>query len=177
MVGSLVTDDPHVRNTEQTADYASANREIHGILGGDDPVTLAVRLSWEQGRAETNPNNGARWTELHPPDRIDVLPPRARTEEMRTVLVAVPSDLPPGKTFALDTTLPMHTALASATTPRVTEIIGPYTRPRTVRGTSTPPPASRVTVTPTGVQLHIEVTRRGNTQTPSRFQATYRIRS
>jgi hypothetical protein len=177
MVGSLVTDDPHVRNSEQTPDYASANREIHGILGGDDPVTLAVRLSWEQGRAETNPNNGARWSELHPPDRIDVLPPRPRTEEMRSVLVAVPSDLPAGKTYTLDTTLPLHHVGAPGTTPRVTEIIGPHTRPRATDRTSTPPPTTRVTITPAAVQLHIEVTRRGNPRTPSRFQATYRITS
>ena len=151
--------------------------EIHGILGGDDPVTLAVRLSWEQGRAETNPNNGARWTELHPPDRIDVLPRRARTEEMRTVLVAVPSDLPAGQDIRPRHDTPLHTALASAmstegnrdhrpahpTTVTTQDVDAPAREPRHHRSA--------------GIQLHIEVTRQENSQTPSRFQATDRIRS
>ncbi len=177
IVGSLVTDDPHVRITEEEADYAYSKRAIHGILGGDDPTTLAARLFWEQERNKNNPLNGSRWSELHPPDIIQVLsaaPPRD-AQVMRSVLVATPPNLAEGETYTLDFTLPEPHPVATGATPRVVEIIGPDTRPRTLRGTSRPPPTNRVTVTPAGVRLHITVARHGTATTPSAFQATYRI--
>ena len=58
MVGSLVTDDPHVRITEEPADYAASDRDIHGILGGDDATTLAVRLFWDRNAPTTIPPTG-----------------------------------------------------------------------------------------------------------------------
>jgi hypothetical protein len=177
MVGSLVTDDPHVRITEEEADYASSNRAVHGILGGDDPTTLAVRLFWEQERSENSPRNGSRWSELHPPDTVDVLStaPSRDAQILRSVAVATPPDLPAGATYTLNVTLPVPRPSAPSATPHVVEIIGPDTRPRTLRGTTSPPPVNRVTVTPDGVQLHITVARHGRPGTPSAFQATYRI--
>ena len=175
MVGSLVTDDPHVRITEEPADYAASDRDIHGILGGDDATTLAVRLFWEQERSNNDPANGSRWSELHPPDLVEVLPSRPRTEVLRSVLVATPPDLAPGAVFTFDVNLPLPQPAVSGATPRVVEAIGPDSRPRSLRGRSGAPPANRVTITRSGVQLHIAVARHGTMTTPSAFQAAYRI--
>jgi hypothetical protein len=177
IVGSLVTDDPHVRINEEEADYASENRAIHGIVGGDDPTTLAVRLFWEQERLANSPFNGSRWTELHPPDRVEVMPnaPQRDAQMLRSVLVAPPPDLPGGETFTFDYVLPLPPSTATPSAPRVREIVGPDTRPRTVRGHATPPPAQRVTINHDNVHFHITVTRRGSATTPSGFQAAYLI--
>jgi hypothetical protein len=175
IVGSLVTDDPHVRITEEEADYASANRSIHGILGGDDPTTLAVRLFWERGRPENSQFNGSRWSELHPPDLVQVMshaPPRDSTI-LRSVLVAPPPDLPPGQSYTLDYTLPVAPSSTASAIPTVIEIVGPDTRPRTLQHRSTPPPARRVTTSNGSVHFHITVTRHPTAATPSAFQAAY----
>jgi hypothetical protein len=177
MVGSLVTDDPHVRINEEEADYASENRAIHGILGGDDPTTLAVRLFWEHERAESNPRNGSRWSELHPPDTVEVMttsPPRD-AQILRSVLVAPPPDLPIRHTYTFNYTLPIPRSTSADSVPVVTEIVGPDARPRALRGTSAPPPATRVTVTDAGVQFDITVTRHRTASIPSAFQAAYLI--
>jgi hypothetical protein len=175
MVGSLVTDDPHVRITAEEPDYAQANRDIHGILGGDDATTLAVRLFWERGRPEDDPANSARWTELHPPDTVEVLTPRPRAEVLRSVLVATPSDLASGATFTFDATLPVPEPRSPDAAARVVEIVGSATRPRRLQGLYVAPNTSRVTVTSSGIQIHIAVTRHGTATTPSAFQAAYRI--
>jgi hypothetical protein len=132
----LVMDDPHVRITEEPADYAASDRDIHGILGGDDATTLAVRLFWEQERSNNDPANGSRWSELHPPDLVDVQPSRPRTEVLRSVLVATPPDLAPMAVFTFDVNLPLPQPAVSGATPRVVEAIGPESRPRSLRGKS-----------------------------------------
>jgi len=175
MVGSLVTDDPHVRITEEAADYAATDRDVHGILGGDDATTLSVRLFWEHERSQKDPANASRWTELHPPDTVEVLRSRPRTEVLRSVLVATPPDLAPGAVYTLDVNLPFPEPAVPGATPRVVEIIGPDTQPKSLRARSAPPPSSRATLSPTSVQLHISVARDGDTTTPSAFQAAYRI--
>jgi hypothetical protein len=175
MVGSLVTDDPHVRITEEPADYAASDRDVHGILGGDDATTLSVRLFWEQERLQNDPANGSRWSELHPPDLVEVLPSRPRTEVLRFVLVATPPDLAPGAVFTFDVNLPLPQPWAPGVRPKVVEIVGPGTRPKSLHNKSERPPANRVTITPSGVQLHIAVARHGTVTTPSAFQAAYRI--
>jgi hypothetical protein len=177
MVGSLVTDDPHVRITEEAADYASENRAVHGILGGDDPTTLAVRLFWEQGRPNNSAFNGSRWSELHPPDVVEVMAnaPRRDATIVRSVLVARPPDLGSDHTLTFDYTLPLPASAHPTAMPSVTEIVGRGSRPRTLRGRSTPPPTQRVTVTSDGVHFHITVARHGTATTPSAFQAAYVI--
>ena len=177
IVGSLVTDDPHVRINEEEADYASENRAVHGILGGDDPTTLAVRLFWEQERPANSPLNGSRWTELHPPDRVEIVqhPPRRDAQMLRSVLVAPPPDLPTGQPFTFDYVLPLPPSASAAAVPKVTEIVGADTRPRTLHGRATPPPGQRVTVSNSDVHFHITVTRHGGAGTPSAFQAAYLV--
>ena len=179
MVGSLVTDDPHVRINEEDADYASENRAIHGILGGDDPTTLAVRLFWEQEHLAKSPFNGSRWSELHPPDTVQVMRNASARDAhvLRSVLVAPPPNLASGQTFTFDYTLPLPRPPSTSAwaVPTVTEIVGPEARPRTLRGRSTPPPQQRVTVTTDRVHFHITVTRHRTPTTPSAFQAAYLI--
>ncbi len=179
IVRSLVSDDPHVRIHEEEADYTSENRAIHGILGGDDPTTLAVRLFWEQERLANNPFNGARWSELHPPDTVQVKTnaPQRDAHVLRSVLVAPPPNLASGQTFTFDYTLPLPLppSTSASVVPTVTEIVGADARPRTLRGRSTAPPTRRVTVTTDSVHLRITVMRHGTSTTPSAFQATYLI--
>jgi hypothetical protein len=89
--------------------------------------------------------------------------------------VAPPPNLASGKTFTFDYVLPLAPSIIMSSLPRVTEIIGRESRPRSMGGHATPPPAQRVTISNDEVHFHITVTRRGNTTTPSAFQASYLI--
>ena len=66
-----------------------------------DPKTRdleSVRQYWELGTTATDPDNLARWTEIHPPAVVSVLPAHPHKETVRSVLVArspgEPSDQP-----------------------------------------------------------------------------------
>jgi hypothetical protein len=68
--GSLVTDSPH--DVEQRAGTFFCR--YLAICVNDDYVWEGSVLDWAPGLSPDNPAHPARWTELHPPNRIEVLP-------------------------------------------------------------------------------------------------------
>jgi hypothetical protein len=79
VVGSLVTDDPHL--------------DCYVIVGciNADPMTVF----WRGSFSDTDPANPARWTEVHPPDVISVIaePNPEAIETVRCVSVGAPNAL------------------------------------------------------------------------------------
>jgi len=83
VIGALVTDDPHWDT--------SPGRKAWG-----DRIT-----KWGFQPKE-HPYNPARWTEIHPPDHVHVLPPQERDETVRCVAMVARADLSFSETRKLD---------------------------------------------------------------------------
>jgi len=88
VVGSLVSDAPH---GTKAAGGVWLVRNL-GLALAPEHVIHASENVWSDG-GEENPDNPARWTEVHPADRIDPLPPRPQAETVRGVTVRRPSGL------------------------------------------------------------------------------------
>ena len=85
MVGSIVTDDPH-------SEIALAPRWFcwnFAWCGSEEQTKInayrAVLSAWAAGKTVTDPANPARWTEMHPPDTIVVMPQKLQTEAVQVV--------------------------------------------------------------------------------------------
>ena len=98
VVGSLVTDAPHMSQAWAATDwvlrfgYASA-LAVLGQQLADMGRDNAIKWLWGPNRGETDPGHPARWNEIHSPDYIEVLPPKARSENVRCVAVVAQNGL------------------------------------------------------------------------------------
>jgi hypothetical protein len=70
VTGSLLTDSPH---DVQTRPSTVLSRQF-GITDSDDAEWEGSVPDWNPGLSSDAPNHFARWTELHPPDLIEVEP-------------------------------------------------------------------------------------------------------
>lgn len=84
VVGSLVSDAPHA--TKATVGVWLVRN--FGIALDSEFRRFAAQNIWSEG-AEEDPNNPARWTEIHPPDEIEPLPDPKPSETVRGVAVCV----------------------------------------------------------------------------------------
>ena len=84
VVGSLVSDAPHA--TKATIGVWLF-RNFGVSVDPRHPVITAQKI-WSEGR-EDNPDNPARWTEIHPPDEIEPLPDREPSETIRGVALCL----------------------------------------------------------------------------------------
>jgi hypothetical protein len=82
VVGSLVSDAPH--GTKATAGVWLVRN--FGLAFAPEHVIHAAERAWSEG-GEENPDNPARWTEIHPPDLIEPLPAPPLEETVRGVTV------------------------------------------------------------------------------------------
>lgn len=85
VVGSLVSDAPHA--TKATAGVWLVRN--FNLAVDPELVVRAAEKTWSKG-GEEDPDNPARWTEIHPPDLIETLPAREPTETVRGVAVSTP---------------------------------------------------------------------------------------
>ena len=67
MKGSLLNDDPH--------------------FGAAGPEMADALRAWQDGMSRDDPRNQARTAEIHPPDRIEILPDQGQTESVYAVAV------------------------------------------------------------------------------------------
>jgi hypothetical protein len=88
VVGSLVSDAPH--GTKATAGVWLVRN--FGLAVAPEHVIHAAERAWSEG-GEDNPDNPARWTEIHPPDLIEALPARQSEETVRGVAVRRPDGI------------------------------------------------------------------------------------
>lgn len=106
IVGALVIDEPHL------TDGPGADSPMPAATAGD---MIDVKRIWSDchtfignycsgdnnshGFAPVNP---ARWTEIHPPDLIEVQPPQKQTEVVRSLLLTGDHGLLSGDTIRID---------------------------------------------------------------------------
>jgi hypothetical protein len=83
IVGSIVSDSPHATKAALGAWIV----RTFGVAIASEHRIYAAQSMWSEG-GEEDPRNPARWTEIHPPDQIDLLPPRLPTESVIGVAVA-----------------------------------------------------------------------------------------
>lgn len=85
MYGGLITDSPHIN--EGSIPFGLLRYMNMGTTDVTDVREMMDR--WARGSTDKDPNNPARWTEMHPPDIIDVLDEnRTRQETLRSVMVS-----------------------------------------------------------------------------------------
>ena len=139
-------------------------------------VNDAIEL-WATGLGN-NVDDQARWTELHPPDWIEVLP-AARSQVLRGVTVAAPGtyEWRPRIESVLDVDIIAPPKPPSDVILRYREIVGPETAAGTiVEGNAT---RTGALITPLanadGIHVHVEVTgtRSWTGGSPGKFRALY----
>jgi hypothetical protein len=115
--GALITDDPHWDDTRW----------------GPGSKAWGERF-WEYGaNPKEHPRNPSRWTEIHPPDRIEILPYKAPVETVRCAAVVAPSGYnwadERSLSFVIDTVGPRPDPEATL---ECIELVGPETNVRTI---------------------------------------------
>ena len=156
--GSLVTDKRHSGGFKEPS------------------VNDAVEL-WKAGLGN-NENDDARWTEIHPPDWIEVLPaPRAQT--LRGVVVAAPGTYQwRGRIESvLDVDIPAPAKPAPDSVLHFREIVGPETDLGTIIEGNSALTGADITQTanPDGIRVHVKVAGRRSFVggSPGKFRALY----
>jgi hypothetical protein len=121
----------------------------------------------------------SRYTEIHPPDRIDIVKDPPWPETIRMAAVAAPGTFwgRPRPESTLDVTIPAPRRPAGDVELHVEEFVGPETdRDMIVQGNADRTGAS-ITVTEHGVRLFVAVAGRRAALggAPGRFKALYRV--
>jgi hypothetical protein len=174
--GSLVTDQPHSRVSKK-----GLGEWWHGMFGGDvhseELYATAARM-WEGNSAREDPTNPARWTEMHPPDVLELVPQAAERNAWLTgvcVVCAAPTLSPSGVDNEITTTLrppgarPPHKRLA------VREFVGPETRFGSIVEGNTNRDGAQITVTRSYATVHVKVHGDAFDGPPGKFKAVYRL--
>jgi hypothetical protein len=99
VVGSLVTDEPHMMQKWAETDlvlrlgFAAAE----GLLGNEEveaAQTNAIKWLWGPNRPPQDPTHPARWNEIHSPDYIEVFQPaKDRNETVRCLAIVAQNGL------------------------------------------------------------------------------------
>ncbi len=85
IAGSLITDSPH----DKEAQFWSLLSRVTGITRNLDDEWRGAVPDWSPGVSTDNPEHYARWTEIHPPDLIEVIDlDRQPTVTTRSVALA-----------------------------------------------------------------------------------------
>lgn len=164
VVGSLLTDKGHIDSQPEDKKWLAKQ--------WDDPL-------WN----ENSENHLARWTEVHPPDTIDVPaeipqagddfaePPPDRRETFRGVLVAAP----PGESTVFDANIPAPSKPSDGKWAlEVQELVGqPETYTDTIVEGNSTKTGARLTKRADSVRVFIKV--QGKWLSGARFKALYRV--
>ena len=170
VVGSLITDAPH---NDEPGKWVV--ERLHTWFGGGAAKEYAaVSRAWEGGRADHDPANPARWTEIHPPDLMERVGGPARRELLRAVAVIARSATfsPRAAVRTIDVVLQPPGARVPHERVGFREYVGPETRPESV--------LSHV-VRPRDDGIYVHVTVRGDRFDgafgggPGKFKAVYHL--
>jgi hypothetical protein len=158
MVGSLVTDVPHY------GDHPTLR--LWGVCG-----LLSCR--WR----EEDRDNPARWTELHPPDKIEILdaqgPHYPRYTLKEAAVIAPPGPFLDPHMETLDVDLRPSTFGCPGQHIAVQELVGSETNFRTIVEGNPRLDGAQITVYQDHVHVHVAV--RSNGDVPGKFKALYRL--
>jgi hypothetical protein len=177
--GALVTDGPH---TSEGLFPQFFCRQFNLACDADNATEQRLALvRWGGNRNDDDSTNQARWTEMHPPDIIAILPQKARTNTFRSVAVSAENCLvgPCEKTildFAIDAPQFKPT---NANGIVFREEVIPATNFRTITegksNTASGFDGATITETPTGVLIHVAVQGQPGYGAHGRFGALYRV--
>jgi hypothetical protein len=180
MYGALVTDGPH---TEQgyPAEFFCRQFNIGAACSTPGTEQRLALIRWAGNRPDNDPTNWARWTEMHPPDIIAVLPAKAHTLTFRSVAVSAENCLVgPCETTTLDVDIAApQPKPAAATNVGFSEEVVPSTNYQTItdghRNAAGGFDGATVTTTATGIHVHVAVQGQPGYGAHGRFGAFYRV--
>src|SRR5206468_4597285 len=89
VAGSLITDSPHDVQTRPGTFFS----RFFAITASDTADWEGSVPDWHPGKSSGDPEHFARWTEIHPLDLIEVLPPKQPTTAIRGVALAARTGL------------------------------------------------------------------------------------
>jgi hypothetical protein len=154
--GSLVTDEPHL-HTNATYDAAAQD--------------------WSAGFDAFDESNPARWTEVHPPDLIELVPDPGRSECLYAVAVVARSGvLDPGSTDrSITVTLPAPPQGRPNQRVAVREYVGTETDPATITEGNASLSGALIVPGADSATVHVAVRGQPFAGKPGKFKAVYRV--
>jgi hypothetical protein len=182
MYGALVTDVPH-SGEGPIAQFLCKMFNL-GPACSTDGLQTQLRLAlvrWAGKLTEEDPDNPSRYTEMHPPDIIAVLPMKAHTMALKSVAVSADNCLVGS---CEETVLDVDIAAPQPKPPEVSgvgfiEDVIPATNFSTMtaghRNAAGDFDGADVTMTSTGIHVHVGVKGRDGWGAPGRFGALYRV--
>lgn len=183
IVGSLVTDEPHAGTGELNTWFLN-NFGINVL--GPAGVTTALQANWQTNHAAMDPQNPARWVEIHPPDIISVLndvdangaatnPP---VENVTGVTVYSGGCAALCSTTNLDVTLNPPGPQTQGTV-QVMECVGPETNFQEIvggaKGSNGNFVGATITVNASSARVQVSVQGQPAWGAPGKFKAIYRV--
>jgi hypothetical protein len=162
VVGSIVSDQPH------RDDFIGAFPELDMWFTGQFP--------WGQ---QNDPRNMARYTEIHPPDTIEVIDQREQTEVFRGVAVIAPGtfELRPRPETTLDVQIPLPPRPPGDQTLRIQELVDPESDVETIVDGNDTRTGARITRLDDSVRIYLTIAGRRSLFGGSNgyFKALYRV--
>lgn len=173
IVGSLLSDVPH--STEGV--FGTWFSRQFNISDSYKSVTRAVLQVWGAGRTEEDKRHPGRYNEIHPPDRIELLPPKKRVETVRGVAVVARNGLAFGDSETLQVDIyPPGPRPQGALGVGWSESVGPETNFHTIFEGNDRLDGARVTVHSDRITIRVGVRGEGGWGAPGKFKAVYRVR-
>lgn len=179
MFGSLVTDEPHDEEG-WPAQFLCRNLGLTVSCNITDTEKRLAKKRWAGAHASADPDNPARWTEMHPPDIIALLGMKPPNKVLRSVAISAENcAVGSCEKTTLDVDIPAPAKPAGATTVMFREQVLPSTNFRTITdGHSNGAggfDGATVTTTATGIKVHVAVEGQALFGAPGRFGALYTI--
>jgi PASTA domain len=173
-VGCLVSDIPHCHG--HAGGFGEFWEHNFGIGPGSSAYISAAQ-DWEGAYTEFDEADPPRWTEIHPPDLIETLPSKLRTEAVYGVVAVARAAItnPVGRDQAVTVDLlppadrPAHSKAA------VQEFVGPETRFGSIVEGNADHSGAAITLFPDRAQVHVKVHGDGFAGAPGKFKAVYRL--
>jgi hypothetical protein len=178
--GSILTDNPHLEeawgSTILVRYYGGLPlflRDAEKQL--QDRIRVAGQI-WGGNKAPTDPTHPARWTEIHPPDIIKVLPYKEPKETVRGVAVVASNGLVVGETRSLSGDIYPPSPRPPSSRLEVKEYVGMETNFRTIIEGNANKNGARIRVYDDRVNIYVKVQGQGGWGAPGKFKAIYRVR-
>jgi hypothetical protein len=135
---------------------------------------------WVEGIPRESEANPARFTEIHPPDLIELLPNQPRRETLRGIAVVAGTGLFDAEVQEIDVTIAPPGAKPSPDHKvGVVELVGPETDLATIVSGNAQRDGAQITVGPNDVRVYVRLRRLsppfGIPPRPGKFKAIYRV--
>ena len=141
----------------------------------ENEVVAAMQI-WATNKSPTDPTNPARWTEIHPPDIIKVLPYKEPKETLRGIAVVANNGPLVGETRSISVDIyPPSPRPLSISKLEVKELVGPETNFSTIIEGNVTKSGARITTYSDRVNVYVKVQGQGAYGAPGKFKAIYRV--